>query len=442
MMTRNKTSNAHQGDLFKVFLRDLVDPEHPMVRLAEQVDWKQFEEALAPVFADEQGRPSADVRLVIGLMYLKYAYDLSDADVVSAWVENPYWQYFTGAVFFEHRPPIDSSSLTNWRKRIGEAGAEQMLAETLRTGLKTKMIRPTDLKRVNVDTTVQEKEIRFPTDARLYHRSLEVLVRLAKRKGIRLRQTYVRVARKSMLKLGGYGKARQFKRAKRETKFLRVRLGRVLRDFRNKASDETLEECQVLLDQVERIHAQQRHDKNKLYSVHAPEVECIAKGKVHKRYEFGVKVGLVSTSKGNWIVGAKAFPGNPYDGHTLQEALEQAGRLMKDSPEMACCDLGYRKSGYEGPCDIQVVNRYRKRLPASLKKWWKRRSAIEPIIGHLKSDCRGNRNRLKGTEGDKINAILAAAAYNFRKLLKGLALLLRLWLNPLRFVLAPMPQAA
>ena len=176
-----------QGDLFKIFLRDLVDPTHPMGRLVGQVDWRQFEEALAPVFADEQGRPSADVRLVAGLMYLKYAYDLSDEDVWQPGWRNPYWQYFTGAVFFDHRPPIDSSSMTNWHKRIGEAGAEQMLAETLKTGLKAKMIRPQDLKRVNVDTTMQEKEIQFPTDARLCHRSLEVLVRLAKRKGLRLR---------------------------------------------------------------------------------------------------------------------------------------------------------------------------------------------------------------------------------------------------------------
>ena len=442
MMTRNKASEPHQGDLFKVFLKDLVDPAHPLVRLAGQVDWKQFEEALAPVFAEEKGRPSTDVRLVVGLMYLKYAYDLSDADVVAAWVENPYWQHFTGGTFFEHRPPVDPSSLTNWRQRIGAAGAEQMLAETLKAGLKTKLIRPQDLKRVNVDTTVQEKEIRFPTDARLCHRSLEVLVRLAKRHGIGLRQTYVRVAKRSMLKLGGYAKAKQFKRAKRETKFLRTRLGRVLRDFQGKAPVEVLREYQGLLDRIERIRVQQRHDKRKVYSVHAPEVECIAKGKAHKQYEFGVKVGLVSTSKGNWIVGAQAFPGNPYDGHTLQESLAQAERLMGAIPEMACCDLGYRKSGYEGPCDIQVVDRFRKRLPGPLRKWWKRRSAIEPIIGHVKSDCRGNRNRLKGTAGDQVNAILAAAACNFRKLMKGLALLLRLWLDALRFVLAPLPWAA
>ena len=442
MMTRNKTSDPHQGDLFKVYLRDLINPSHPMVRLADQVDWKQFEDAMAPVFADGQGRPSADVRQVVGLLYLKYAYDLSDADVVAIWMENPYWQYFTGSVFFEHRPPIDSSTLTNWRKRIGEAGAEQMLAETLRAGLKTQMIRPKDLKRVNVDTTVQEKEIRFPTDARLVHRSLEVLVRLAKRHGISLRQTYVRVAKKSMLKLGGYAKAKQFKRAKRETKFLQIRLGRVLRDFQGKAPTEVRQKYQALLDRIERIHTQQRHDKRKVYSVHAPEVECIAKGKIHKQYEFGVKVGLVSTSKGNWIVGAKAFPGNPYDGHTLQGSLEQAERLMGTMPEMACCDLGYRKSGYKGACDIQVVNRFRKRLPKSLRKWWKRRSAIEPVIGHVKSDCRGNRNRLKGSDGDKVNAILAAAAYNFRKLMKGLALLLRLWFNAMCLVLSPMPQAA
>ena len=442
MMRRNKTQGPQQGDLFKVFLKDLVDVNHPLVRMAGQVDWNQFEEALASAFADQEGRPATDVRLAVGLMYLKYAHDLSDEDVVAAWTENPYWQFFTGGTFFEHRPPIDPSSLTNWRKRIGEAGAERMLAETLKTGLKTKMIRPQDLKRVNVDTTVQEKEIRFPTDARLYHRSLEVLVRLAKRHDVRLRQTYVRVAKKSMLKLGGYAKAKQFKRAKRETKFLRTRLGRVLRDFRGKAPAEALPECQVLLDRIERIHVQQRHDKRKVYSVHAPEVECIAKGKVHKQYEFGVKVGLVSTSKGNWIVGAKAFPGNPYDGHTLQESLEQAGRLMETIPAMACCDLGYRKSGYEGPCDVQIVNRFRKGLPGPLKKWWKRRSAIEPIIGHVKSDCRGNRNRLKGTAGDKINAVLAAAAYNFRKLLKGLALLLRPWINAFRFVRVPMPRVA
>ena len=442
MMRRNKTQGPQQGDLFKVFLKDLVDVNHPLVRMAGQVDWNQFEEALASAFADQEGRPATDVRLAVGLMYLKYAHDLSDEDVVAAWTENPYWQFFTGGTFFEHRPPIDPSSLTHWRKRIGEAGAEQMLAETLKAGLKTKMIRPQDLKRVNVDTTVQEKEIRFPTDARLYHRSLEVLVRLAKRHDVRLRQTYVRVAKKSMLKLGGYAKAKQFKRAKRETKFLRTRLGRVLRDFRGKAPAEALPECQVLLDRIERIHVQQRHDKRKVYSVHAPEVECIAKGKVHKQYEFGVKVGLVSTSKGNWIVGAKAFPGNPYDGHTLQESLEQAGRLMETIPAMACCDLGYRKSGYEGPCDVQIVNRFRKGLPGPLKKWWKRRSAIEPIIGHVKSDCRGNRNRLKGTAGDKINAVLAAAAYNFRKLLKGLALLLRPWINAFRFVRVPMPRVA
>lgn len=306
---RQKASGPQQGDLFKVFLRDLVDPAHPLVRLAGQVDWHQFEVALAPAFADEEGRPSTVVRLAVGLMYLKYAYDLSDEDVVAAWTENPYWQFFTGGTFFEHRPPIDPSSLTNWRNRIGAAGAEQMLAATLRAGLKTKMIRPQDLKRVNVDTTVQEKEIRFPTDARLYHRSLEVLVRLAKRHDVRLRQTYVRVAKRSMLKLGGYAKAKQFKRAKRETKFLRTRLGRVLRDFQGKAPAAVLQECQGLLDRIERIRVQQRHDKRKVYSVHAPEVECIAKGKVHKQYEFGVKVGLVSTSKGNWIVGAKAFPG-------------------------------------------------------------------------------------------------------------------------------------
>ena len=197
------------------------------------MDWTRFEEALAPAFADEEGWLSTDVRLAVGLMDLKYAYDLSDEDVEAAWTENPNGQYFTGGVLIAYRPPIDPSSLTKWLKRIGAADAEQMLAKTRRTGLKTMMIRPADMKRGDVDTTMQE--IRFPADAWLYHRPPEVLVRRTKRNGIRLRQTYVRVAKKSMLNLGGYAKAKQFKRAKQATKFLRTRRGSVLRDFQGPA---------------------------------------------------------------------------------------------------------------------------------------------------------------------------------------------------------------
>lgn len=434
MMTRSeKAGGPEQGRLFNPFLKDMIDPRHPMVRLADSIDWGNFEEALAPSFCDGNGRPSIPVRMMVGMHYLKHMADMSDEEVLAGWLENPYWQYFTGGVHFEHEFPFDSSSMTRWRGRIRREGAEEMLAESIRTGLKTKLIRKADLERVNVDTTVQEKKIRHPTDARLYHRSIETLVRAAEEAGVGLRQTYRRVAKRSMLKIGGYSKARQMKRLKRETRHLRTLAGRVLRDFTRKASGCVRARYGELLAHIGKILSQQCHDKNKVYSVHAPEVECIAKGKAHKQYEFGVKAGLVTTSGGSWIVGAKTYPGNPYDGHTLADALAQAAAISGTEPEMACCDLGYRGHGYAGPCDIQVVNRYRRQIDKTLRRHWKRRSAIEPVIGHVKADCGGNRNQLRGSEGDMLNILFAAAAFNMRKLMRGFALFLReLFLTPFR----------
>jgi IS5 family transposase len=426
MMTRSETGiRPEQGRLFNPFLRDMINRSHPMARLADSIDWSNFEDALAPSFCEGNGRPSIPVRMMVGMHYLKHMADVSDEDVLAGWLENPYWQYFTGGVHFEHELPFDSSSMTHWRRRIRQEGAEEMLAESIRTGLKTKLIRKSDLERVNVDTTVQEKNVRHPTDARLYHRSIETLVRAAEEAGVELRQTYRRVAKRSMLKIGGYSKARQMKRLKRETRHLRTLAGRVLRDFMRKASEAVKSRHETLLARIGKILSQQRHDKNKVYSVHAPEVECIAKGKVHKQYEFGVKAGLVTTSRGNWIVGAKTYPGNPYDGHTLGDALTQAAAISGTEPGMACCDLGYRGHGYGGPCDVQIVNRYRRQIDKTLRRYWKRRSAIEPVIGHVKTDCGGNRNQLKGSEGDMLNILFAAAAFNMRKLMRGFALFLR-----------------
>jgi IS5 family transposase len=434
MMTRSEKDNRpEQGRLFNTFLKDIIDLNHPMVRLADSIDWGSFEKVLAPSFCEESGRPSIPVRMMVGMHYLKHMAGVSDEEVLAGWLENPYWQYFTGGVHFEHELPFDSSSMTRWRKRMRQEGAEEMLAESIRTGLKAKLIRKSDLERVNVDTTVQEKKIRYPTDARLYHRSIETLVRAAGESGVALRQTYKRVAKKSMLKIGGYAKARQMKRLKRETRHLKTLAGRVLRDFKRKASEDAIAQHKELLDRIWRILSQQRHDKNKVYSVHAPEVECIAKGKAHKRYEFGVKAGLVTTSRGSWIVGAKTYPGNPCDGHTLGDALAQAEAISGTAPKMACCDLGYRGHGYDGPCDVQIVNRYRRQVDKTLRRHWKRRSAIEPVIGHVKADCGGNRNQLKGSEGDMLNILFAAAAFNMRKLMRGFALLLRdLFFMPFR----------
>lgn len=403
---------------------------HPLVRLAGAVNWAALDAEFAPLFCDDNGRAAKSTRLMTALHYLKYTFDLSDEDVVSGWVENPYWQYLSGMKFFEHTAPIDPSSMTRWRGRLGEKGAERMLQETIQAGLRLKAVKKSQLKRVNIDTTVQEKDIRFPTDSRLYDRARERLVAEAQARSIPLRQSYVRLGKKHLLKANRYAHARQMKRAKKSTKKLNTYLGRVIRDIERKCSSPD-PEMRELLDIAKAIHRQQRHDKNKTYSVHEPQVECISKGKAHKRYEFGVKVSVATTSKGGWFVGALALHGNPYDGHTLAPAMEQVERLGV-KPEAAHLDRGYRGHNYEGSCEIHVDKVRRGKTSKSLWRWMKRRAAIEPSIGHLKSEHRMDRCRLKGIAGDQFNAILSAAGMNFRKLIAHAAVFLRFWAQFIR----------
>ena len=417
----NPKASAHtdpQRDLFRIELQHLVDHRHPLVQLADQIQWAEFDVAFAPLFCADNGRTACPVRLMVGLHYLKHTFDLSDEDTVAQWVENPYWQYFCGGKFFEHQLPIDPSSMSRWRGRLKEAGVETMLAELIATGLRSGAIRPSMLERVNVDTTVQEKFIRFPTDARLYDRMRERLVTVAQRRGIVLRQSYTRVGRWTLTSQQRYASAQQFRRARRMTKRLHTLLGRVVRDIQRKTTQYD-GELMELLQRAERLLAQQRQDREKLYSVHAPEVECLAKGKVQKRYEFGCKVSVTSTSRGNWIVGARALHGNPYDGHTLAGALQQVERLSGQKPQTVFVDLGYRGHGVEAASTIHVVPRKRRHLARSLRRWMNRRAAIEPVIGHLKSEHRMERNRLKGRVGDQLNAVLSACGFNLRKLLRA-----------------------
>jgi transposase, IS5 family len=318
---------------------------------------------------------------------------------VARWVENPYWQFFCGCQYMQHGLPVDPSSLSRWRKRVGAERLEKLLETTIRTALAMKAVKPQELQRVNVDTTVQEKAIAFPTDARLYHKMRVALVRRAQLLGIALRQTYRFQGKKLLAKQGRYAHARQMRRAAKMTRRLKTILGRVLRDIRRKAPsvqgrivDEPLGELVAL---AERLFAQTRTSKNKLYSVHAPEVECLSKGKAHKRYEFGCKASVATTSKSNWIVGTQALHGNPYDGHTLHGAIQQIERLTGHTPDDVMVDQGYRGHGYGGPADVHVVRSIPKRATRALRRMLKRRAAIEPTIGHLKSDNRLDRNYLR-----------------------------------------------
>ena len=416
-MRPKREQEQPQRELFQVELEQLIDLHHPLVRPGMCIDWTSFEQALGATYHPTQGAPGISTRLMVALHYLKYQHDLSDEDVVAAWVENPYWQYFSGMRDFQHSMPIDPSSMTRWRKRVGEAGAEKMLRETIETGMRMQAIRPVELQRLNVDTTVQTKAIRFPTDARLYHRCRERLVKVARAEGLQIKQSYQYVGKRLLMQSSRYAHARQMKRARACTRQLKTQLGRVLREI-DRQTTEPSRKLTRLLETARRIHSQQRHDKNKVYSVHEPEVECIAKGKAGKPYEFGNKVSVAVSSRGGWFVGAKSFTGNPYDGHTLAEQMKQVDQLIGNTVREVHVDMGYRGHDYVGHATIHVDKRQRGRTPKALWKRMKRRAAVEPSIGHLKNEHRLERNRLKGVAGDAINAILSAAAMNFQKLLR------------------------
>ena len=425
-MKPKRSMHQPQRELFRVELLQLVDASHPLVKLGGRLNWAVFEEQLGATYHARTGAPGIDTRLMVALHYLKYQYNLSDEAVVARWTENPYWQHFSGRQFFEHETPVDPSSMTRWRKRLGEAGAETMLKATIEAGVTMKAITSSHVQHVNVDTTVQTKAIRHPTDSRLYDRARERLVTHARKAGLRIKQSYERVGKQLVMKASRYAHARQMKRAKACTRKLKTNLGRVIREIERQ---EAVPALTRILDISKRIHAQRIDTKDKVYSVHEPETKCIAKGKAGKKYEFGQKVSVAVTSKGGWLLGALCITGNPYDGHTLNQQMEQVERLCIKKPgaQTVHVDMGYRGHDYQGERTVIVDKRRRGETPRRIWRWMKRRAAVEPTIGHLKSEHRLERNQLRGTVGDAINALLSAAAMNFGKLLSFfLALLLNL----------------
>ena len=400
----------------------MLNMRHELVLLADRIDWEHLDGKLTPFYASE-GRPAIPSRLMVGLHLLKSLYNLSDEAVCARWVENPYYQYFCGETYFQHRFPIERSSMTHWRHRVGEEFCAELVAESLRVAYEGKALRKTHLQRVVVDTTVQPKAVTFPTDVKLRYRALLALVQLAKDHDLTLRQSYVRVAKHALMMSGRYRHAKQLKRARRMEKFIQVRLGRVMRDILRQLHDR--EALRPLF--AEALHKagiamrQQRNSPVKLYSWHAPEVECIGKGKADKPYEFGCKVSVTTNSNrapgGHFVLHAQALHGRPYDGHTLRGVLETLTEATGIEPERVYVDRGYR--GHDYPHPHRVFRSGQKRgITGTIKKELRRRSLVEPIIGHLKSDGHLGRNYLKGELGDKQNALLTAAGYNFRLLLK------------------------
>ncbi len=420
---RPKTAEPQSQQLFGFPLEQHLNMNHPLIKLAGLMDWDRIDTTLAAHFVSERGRPALSPRLVAGLLYLQHTFDCSDELVVNTWVENPYWQFFTGETYLQTKLPIDPSSLTRWRKRMGEEGVETLLLVTIDAARRGGMLKASSLDKIIVDTTVMPKAIAHPTDSRLLEKSRQHLVKLADENGMELRQNYNREAPRLAAQVGRYAHAKQYKRMKKAVKTLRTRVGRVHREVSRKVSQlpqGQQTKAQDLLGRVQRILTQKTKDKNKLYALHAPEVECISKGKARTPYEFGVKVTVATTLKEGLVVGMRSMPGNPWDGHTLDETVEQVSILSDRRPKTVIVDKGYAGVKIEG---VEIVRSGQRRVTRTMKAMIKRRSAIEPAIGHMKMDGRLDRNPLKGALGDALHAVMCGAGHNMRMLLRKLRLL-------------------
>jgi IS5 family transposase len=443
-------------DFFRSRIDAMINLNDPLAVLAKRLPWELIEATLSAKFERENragqslegadlfgptavvvgggistaGRPKLPIRLMASLVYLKNAFNLSDEEVCSRWSENIVWQFFSGMDYYEHRLPCDPTQIGRFRRALGEDGLEQLLKATIDTALAIKAVKPQELERVIVDTTVQEKAIAHPVDSRLLEIARHKVVSAARRAGIQLKQTFAKEGKELRRRAGGYAHAKQFRRLKKVVKRQRTTLGIVMREVQRKLKSpefaamnaKALSDLTMWLDRAERIRTQQTKDKNKLYALHAPEVECIGKGKARKPYEFGVKAAIVVSHKAGLMMGARTFPGNPYDGHILSAVMEQAANLMQDVPakiKQIVVDLGFRGVDADNP-GMEIIHRGKiKSMSRQQKTWLRRRQAVEPAIGHLKSDHRMDRCWLQGPVGDALHAVSCAAGFNLRWLMRA-----------------------
>ena len=439
------------NDFFRSRIDQMIDLRHPLSILASRMPWQEIEASLAHNFArkvkagkkvediglfgpevkvvgggvSKAGRPRLPLRLMVSLLYLKHAFDESDEGVCERWSETPTWQYFSGLDYFEHKLPCDPTLLVKFRRLLGEEGVEEMLSQTVAAAQNLKFISKKQIETVIVDSTVQPKAVAHPTDSRLLEVARRKLVEIAKKAGLELKQTFAKEGKQLTRQASGYAHAKQFRRMRKPINRQRTIVGRLAREIERQITPlgEALKNVLAeALNKARRIMEQTKNRKlkgaAKLYSWHAPETECLAKGKARTPYEFGVKVGIASTLKGNLIIGARSFPNNPYDGHTLNEQLEQASILSNSTINNVYVDLGYRGVDQDNP-DVSIKHRGKyKGLTVKERRLLRQRQAIEPIIGHLKSDHRMNRCHLKGAQGDALHAVLCAAGYNIRWLLR------------------------
>lgn len=438
-MKPSKIDNR-QEELFQPRLSGQLNQRNELLVLARMIPWSDLESEFSDLYQSERnvgGQPPKPIRLMIGILLLQHLHNLSDEQVVRGWVENPYWQHFCGYDFLQWEFPINPSSLTRFRQRLGSTRLEKILSLTITVAVKSEAVKVKDLKKVIVDTTVMPKNIEFPTDSKLYDKARKKIVRLASQHGISLRQNYNLIAKTLLCKISGYLHAKQMKRARRAIKHLKTIVGRVMRDVERKigfsrgdCSTNLTKIFSPILDQTRQLLLQERNSKNKIYSLHEPNVHCISKGKAHKRYEFGCKVSLAVTNKQGLVVSSEALSGNPYDGHTLKPALESAEKITGVKIDSATVDRGYKGHGVEDdPLRNHTkifISGQRRDITKSIKKQLKRRSAIEPMIGHMKQEGKLGLCRLKGIIGNQINALLTGVGHNLRLILNHIRKLMKL----------------
>lgn len=400
-MLSRSVSDSQLG--FYSTFEEQLNHKHPLYILAGQVSWQLFEQEFSPLFDAATGRPAKPIRRMVALLILKHLRNLSDESVVEQWSENSYYQYFSGEKYFATTQPCDASELVHFRYRIGEQGIELILKESIRINGKDG-----DDDQVSVDTTVQEKNITFPTDAGLHKKIITKCHKIAAAESLPVRQSYTRTLKKLGVDQRFRNHPKNKGKARKADKKVKTIAGRLVRELERNLPANS--KYQADIDLFKRALSQKRGDSGKVYSLHEPDVQCISKGKEHKKYEFGNKVSIVHTQNTGVIVGALSFR-NEYDGHTLQKALEQTIRLTGGAPDVAIADRGYRGTNHIGETEIIIPKTFTKSLPgykqSKLKKYFKRRAAIEPVIGHLKSNYRLSRNFYKGIFGDNINVMLS-----------------------------------
>jgi IS5 family transposase len=414
---KGKNIKNPQLNVFRVPLVSVINMEHELVLLAQRIDWGKVEKDFS-IYYPELGRPAVPIRKMVGSMLLKQMNNLGDETFVARWIENPYWQYFCGETYFQYDEPYDPSDFVHFRKRIGEEGAQKILKLSINL-FDSKEVNE---KEVLFDTTVQEKNITFPTDSKLHKKIIEGCIKISEKENIKLRQRYTRIVKQLMIDQRFREHPKRKKKANAAARKLKTIAGRLVRDVERKLDDmDRLIYYDEQLWLYLLVLGQRRNDSNKIYSFHAPEVKCISKGKEHKKYEFGNKSSFAITKNSGIVIGAMAFEENIYDGHAIEPQLEQVKDLLGRLPETVLVDRGCR-----GRKSILGVNI---KIPGSGKgktayqktrdrARFRRRASIEPIIGHLKQDHRMLRNYLKGVEGDMINTLLAGAAFNMMKMLR------------------------